>query len=178
MKAGVTLSFLLLSAGAPALAQESAAAVVPAQVRALDGCWQGEGVVMNKPVAIALTARPITEGAMFLIEAQSHAKSDPTDRYAAHLVFGGRGAPPKIGEATAILGFWIDSFGGVFTASGVGSSVADGFDVAYAYPDATFINRWRLTTDLLTWTIVAKSGSAPEAAFAHYDLKRSSCAEK
>lgn len=93
MKARGALSFLLLSVSAPALAQDPAVAVVPAQVRALDGCWQGEGAVMDKPVAITLTTRPITEGAMFLVEAHSHAKSDPTDRYAAHLVFGGRRAP-------------------------------------------------------------------------------------
>ena len=178
MKAGVALSCLLLWAAAPTLAQASAAAVVPAQVRALDGCWRGQGVVMDKPVTIALTARPITEGAMFLIDAQSHAKSDAADRYAAHLVFGGRGPPPKAGEATAISGFWIDSFGGDFTASGVGTSVADGFDVSYAYPDATFINRWRRTGRHLTWTITAKDGAAPEAAFAHYDLEPSACAKK
>ncbi len=175
MKGYFSLSFLLLSVSAPALAQDPAPAAVPAQVRALDGCWRGEGVVMDKPVVISLAARPITEGVMFLVEVESHAKSDPNDRYAAHLVFGGRGAPPKDGEGTAISGFWIDSFGGDFTASGVGSATKDGFDVAYAYPDATFVNRWRRTSDRLTWTIVAKNGSAPEAAFASYDLKRTTC---
>ncbi len=178
MRVCVALSFLMLSASAPAFAQDPAPAVVPGQVRALEGCWQGEGLVMGKPVAIALTARPITEGVMFLVEAQSHAKFDPSDRYAAHLIFGGWGAPPKTGEAVAISGFWIDSFGGDFTAPGVGSAVADGFDVAYAYPDATFINRWRRTPEHLSWTIVAKTGSAPEAAFARYDLKRISCVAK
>jgi len=176
MKVFFSLSVLLLSVSAPALAQDPAPAAVPAQVRALEGCWRGEGVVMDKPVVISLTARPITQDAMFLVEAQSHAKSDPKDRYSAHLVFGGRGAPPGDGPATAISGFWIDSFGGDFTASGVGSAVKDGFDVAYAYPDATFINRWRGTADRLDWTIVAKSGSAPEAAFAAYALKRAVCA--
>lgn len=177
MKACVSLSLLLVSVSAPALAQDPAPAPVPAQVRALEGCWRGEGVVMDKPVLMGLTARPITEGVMFLVEAQSHAKSDPNDRYAAHLVFGGRGAPPKDGAGAAISGFWIDSFGGDFTATGAGSAVKDGFDVAYAYPDATFINRWRQTADHLTWTIVAKSGSAAEAAFASYDLRRTSCSQ-
>jgi hypothetical protein len=175
MKACFSLSCLLLSVGAPALAQDPAPAVVPTQVRALEGCWRGEGVVMDKPVVITLAARPITEGAMFLVEAQSQAKSDPNDRYAAHLVFGGHGAPPKDAEATAISGFWIDSFGGDFTASGAGSASPDGFEVAYAYPDATFVNRWRRTSDRLAWTIVAKSGSAPEAAFASYALARTTC---
>uniref|UniRef100_B0T8Z2 THAP4-like heme-binding beta-barrel domain-containing protein n=1 Tax=Caulobacter sp. (strain K31) TaxID=366602 RepID=B0T8Z2_CAUSK len=177
MKACFSLSLLLLSVSAPALAQDPAPAAVPAQVRALEGCWRGEGVVMDKPVVISLAARPITQGAMFLVEAQSHATSDPNDRYAAHLVFGGRGAPPKDGEATAISGFWIDSFGGDFTASGAGSVTKDGFDVAYAYPDATFVNRWRWKADRLAWSIVAKAGSAPEAAFASYELRRAPCAE-
>jgi hypothetical protein len=176
MRVSVALSSLVLFASAPARAQEAGSAVVPTQVRALGGCWRGEGLVMGKPVAIALTARPITEGAMFLIEVQSHAKADPTDRYAAHLIFGGRGAPPKTGEAVSISGVWIDSFGGDFTAVGAGSAVADGFDVAYAYPDATYTNRWRRTTQHLTWTIMAKNGSAREAAFASYDLKPTSCA--
>lgn len=177
MKSYALPSFLLLSIGAPAPAQDPAPAALPAQVRALEGCWRGEGVVMDKPVVISLAARPITEGAMFLVEADSQAKSDPRDRYAAHLIFGGRGAPPKEGEATAISGFWIDSFGGDFTATGVGSATATGFDVAYPYPDATFVNRWRRTSDRLAWTIVARSGSAPEAAFASYDLKRTACAK-
>jgi hypothetical protein len=178
MRLCVVVLFLMLSVSGPAFAQDPAPAVVPAQVRALEGCWEGEGLVMSKPVAVALTARPITEGAMFLVEAQSQAKSDRSDRYAAHLVFGGRGAPPHSGEAKAISGFWIDSFGGDFTATGVGSAVADGFDVAYAYGDATFTNQWRRTTDRLTWKITAKNGSASEKNFASYDLKRVSCAAK
>lgn len=178
MKASVSLPLMMLLASAPALAQDPAPAVVPAEVRGLEGCWAGEGVVMDKPVTISLAARPITEGAMFLIEVQSQAKADPKDRYAAHLVFGGHGAPPSAGQATAISGYWIDSFGGDFTASGAGSAVTDGFDIAYAYPDATFVNRWRRTSDRLSWTIVAKNGAAPEARFASYDLKRTRCAAR
>lgn len=169
------LTSLLFSAAAPALAQDPAPAMVPAAVRALEGCWRGEGVVMDKPVVITLNARPITEGTMFLVETSSQAKADPADRYAAHLVFGGRGAPPKTGEASAISAFWIDSFGGDYTATGAGSAGKTGFEVAYAYPEATFINRWTQTPDRLTWVIVAKSGAAPEQVFASYALMRTTC---
>lgn len=159
-----------LAAAAPALAQDDPPpAPVPAQVRALEGCWTGAGEVMGKAVTLDLSARPITEGTMFLVEAQSHAVADPKDRYAAHLVFGGKGDAP-----TAVSGFWIDSFGGDFTATGAGAATTDGFDIAYAYPDASFVNRWRRAGETLSWTIVAKTAKA-ENAFARYDLKRATC---
>jgi hypothetical protein len=170
---GVLAAAMLI--GAPALAQDDPPpAPVPVQVRALEGCWTGAGAVLGKAVTLALTARPITEGTMFLVEAQSHAVADPKDRYAAHLVFGGKGPAPKSGEATAVSGFWIDSFGGDFTATGAGAAAADGFEIAYAYPDASFVNRWRRTGETLSWTIMAKTAKA-ENAFAHYDLKRTAC---
>lgn len=159
-----------LAIGAPALAQDDPPpAPVPAEVRALSGCWTGAGEVMGKPVTIALAAKPITEGAMFLVEARSHAITDPKDRYAAHLIFGGKGSEPS-----AVSGFWIDSFGGDFTATGAGAATPDGFDIAYAYPDASFVNRWRRAGETLSWTIVAKTAKA-ENAFARYDLKRVAC---
>ncbi len=164
-----------LTAAAPALAQDDPPpAPIPGQVRVLEGCWAGTGEVMGKAVTIALTAKPITEGTMFLIEAKSHAVADPKDRYAAHLVFGGKGPAPKSDQASAISGFWIDSFGGDFTAIGSGAATADGFDIAYAYPDASFVNRWRPAGETLSWTIVAKTAKA-ENAFARYDLKRTDC---
>jgi hypothetical protein len=82
---------LLLSlAGGSALAQDAPPPQVPAQVTALAGCWRGTGEVMGKPVTLSLSAKPIALGAMFLIEAESQAKADPADRYAAHLVIGAR----------------------------------------------------------------------------------------
>ncbi|WP_343699704.1 hypothetical protein [Caulobacter sp.] len=159
-----------LAAATPALAQaDPPPAPVPASVRALEGCWTGTGHVMGKAVTLDLSAKPITEGTMFLVEAQSHAVADPKDRYAAHLVFGGKGGAPM-----AVSGFWIDSFGGDFTATGAGAATADGFDIAYAYPDASFVNRWRRAGETLSWTIVAKTAKA-ENAFARYDLKRTAC---
>ncbi len=174
---GVLILAAALAVGAPALAQDDPPpAPLPAQVRTLEGCWAGAGEVMGKPVTLALAAKPITEGTMFLVEARSHAVADPKDRYAAHLVFGGKGIPSKGVEATAVSGFWIDSFGGDFTATGVGAATADGFDIAYAYPDASFVNRWRRAGEALSWTIVAKTAKG-ENAFARYELKRTPCSK-
>jgi hypothetical protein len=147
---------------------------VPAEVRALEGCWRGAGDVMGKAVEITLAAHPVALGTMLTVDADSRATADPKDRYAAHLVLGGKGAAPKDGSATGISGFWSDSFGGDFTAVGQGAALAGGFDIAYAYPDAAFVNRWRRDGDRLTWTIVARSGTK-ETPFARYALVRSAC---
>jgi hypothetical protein len=174
MKVSSALAGLLLSLMAgSALAREAPPPQAPAELQALAGCWRGTGEVMGKPVTIALSAKPIALGAMFLVEAESQATADPADRYAAHLVFGGRAA--KKDDPATLSGFWIDSFGGDYTATGVGAPRKDGFDIAYAYPDASFINRWTALGGRLEWTIVAKSGSAPEEAFAHYVLTRAKC---
>ncbi|PIB90354.1 hypothetical protein [Caulobacter sp. FWC2] len=169
-----SVSFLVLATAGAARAEDPPPAPVPAEVRALKGCWRGVGDVMGKAVEITLAARPVALGTMLTVDADSRAKADPKDRYAAHLVFGGRGAPPQDGQPTGVSGFWSDSFGGDFTAVGQGAAQPSGFDIAYAYPDASFVNRWRRDGDRLTWTIVAKSG-AKEAPFARYDLARSAC---
>lgn len=173
MKVSSALAGLLLSLTAGSALAQEAAPQVPAEVRALAGCWRGAGEVMGKPVTIILSAKPIALGAMFLVETQSQATADPADRYAAHLVFGGRTA--KKDDPATLSGFWIDSFGGDYTATGVGAPRKDGFDIAYAYSDASFVNRWTASGDRLDWTIVAKSGSKPEQAFARYALTRAKC---
>jgi len=175
MKISNALVLLLPLAGGPALAQEAPPIQAPAPLRALDGCWQGAGEVMGKPVTITLSARPIVEGALVLVEAQSQATADPADRYAAHLLFGGRTQTPQ--EPATISGFWADSFGGDYTATGLGLATPDGFEIAYAYADARFINRWKVQGDRLDWRIVAKTGAAPEKAFAQYALTRTACAD-
>jgi hypothetical protein len=175
MKSHGWMALALLSAGGVAHAQDPSPAPIPAQVRALEGCWQGNGAVMGKSVVISLSARPITAAALFLVEADSHATSDPADRYAAHLIFGGHSPTGKAAGQPTISAFWADSFGGDFTAVGAGSAGPSGFEVAYAYPDATYVNRWRLSADRLAWTIVARSGAASETTFASYELKRAVC---
>lgn len=170
----VSLSILLLAMAGAARAEDPPPAPVPAEVGALQGCWRGAGEVMGKTVEITLAAKPVALGTMLTVDADSRAKADPKDRYAAHLVFGGRGAAPKGSSPSGVSGFWSDSFGGDFTAVGQGAAQPGGFDIAYAYPDASYVNRWRRDGDRLTWTIVAQSG-AKEAPFARYELTRTSC---
>lgn len=147
---------------------------LPSGVAALQGCWQGTGAVMDKPVTITLSARPIVLGAMFVVDAQSTARADPQDRYAAQLTFGGAKKPT--GASTdPITGFWADSFGGSFATSGSGANRPDGFDMTYPYPDAAFVNQWRQTGDRLTWTIVAHQADGQDSPFARYTLTRVPC---
>lgn len=156
--------------------QEAGPATVPPAVTALAGCWEGTGSVMGKPVSIRLTARPIAENALFLIETKSQATANPADRYAAHLIFGGKSAP-KAGDANeTISAFWADSFGGDYTAIGVGAPRADGFEVAYAYPDTQFINRWTAGAKNLSWNITARDDAGSESVFATYELASMTCA--
>jgi len=175
MKVSNALALLLPLAAGSALAKEAPAIQAPAPVRALDGCWRGAGEVMGKPVTITLSARAIVEGAMVLVETQSQATADPSDRYAAHLLFGGRTKTEQ--DPATISGFWADSFGGDYTAIGLGSPRPDGFEIAYVYADARFINRWTVQGDRLDWRIVAKTGAGPEKDFAHYALTRAACAD-
>lgn len=169
----LALSVLSMMAGT-AWAEDPPPAPVPVQVRALEGCWRGAGDVMGKSVEITLAAKSVALGTALTVDADSHAKADPKDRYAAHLVLAGRGAAPQDGAPTGVSGFWADSFGGDFTATGKGEVQPGGFDIAYAYPDALFVNRWRRDGERLTWTIVARTG-AKEAPFASYVLTRAAC---
>ena len=129
---------------------------------------------MGKPVTITFSAKPIVGDALFVIDAASVAKDDAADRYFAHLILGG--ARPASGTpAEQISGFWADSFGGEFTATGQGSSRPDGFDMTYAYPESAFLNHWRFQGDNLTWEIVARDTSGRESPFASYSLAKASC---
>ncbi|KAK0344771.1 hypothetical protein LTR94_013075 [Friedmanniomyces endolithicus] len=153
------MALLLLPTAAQAA--ESGTIAVPEAVLALNGCWQGEGNVMGKPVPL---------DAMLALDVESSALADPKDRYAAHLIFGGTE------KSHPIIGFWADSFGGAFTALGEGESQPDGFDIDYAYPDATFVNRWRIKGAQLTWDIVARDEANAEKPFASYSLHKVACA--
>jgi hypothetical protein len=156
-------------------AAEPGAASIPSSVSALKGCWRGVGEAVGKRVLVALSAKPILQGAMFTVDVESSAIADPKDRYSAHLIFGGgdRGAD---GRGDDITGFWADSFGGAYTAAGRGKSRQDGFDVTYPYPDDAFVNRWTLSGDRLTWTIVARDRKGLEKPFASYAMSRAPCA--
>ena len=48
--------------------------------------------------------------------------------------------------------------------------------IAYAYPDATFVNRWTVGPSAATWTIVARDETGADTPFATYALTRTPCA--
>ena len=172
MKVSSALALLASLAAGPVAAQSTAPPQLPAQVTALAGCWRGSGEVMGKPVTLTLSAKPIALDAMFLIEAESQAKADPADRYAAHLVIGVRAG--KDGSSATLASFWADSFGGDYTATGAGAVREDGFEIAYPYPPASFVNRWTVAGDRLDWRITAREGDKDQT-FAHYEATRVAC---
>lgn len=172
MKISTVVGAALVLAAGSAAAQDAPSAPLPAQVKALEGCWRGSGEVMGKAVTLDLSAKPVALGAMFVIEAASQAKADPKDVYAAHLVLGARKAKGQFPET--LTGYWADSFGGDFTTTGAGAVREDGFEVSYSYPPASFLNRWTLTGDKLTWTITARDGDKTQA-FAAYEATRAAC---
>ncbi|MBM9402849.1 hypothetical protein JUN65_14805 [Gluconacetobacter azotocaptans] len=171
---GSVWATIVLAASVANAAEPGAAQLLPA-VSALKGCWQGDGEVMGKPVTITLSAKPIVQDAMFVVDVDSSAKADAHDRYSAHLFFGG-GKPSTGNAAEQIVGFWADSFGGTFTATGNGVSHKDGFEMVYRYPEDTYVNRWRLIGGRLTWDIAARDDKGKETRFAGYSLARAECA--
>ena len=172
MKLLSTLAVLASLIAGPALADDAPSAPLPAQVRALEGCWRGEGEVMGKAVTLTIAAKPVALGALLVIETESQAKADAADRYAAHLVVGARAAKGAL--PATLTGYWADSFGGDYTATGAGAVREDGFEIAYTYPDASFLNRWTLAGDKLDWKITARDGGK-EQPFAHYAATRTAC---
>ncbi|PVM83103.1 hypothetical protein DDF67_22405 [Caulobacter endophyticus] len=163
----------LLAAGGAHAAEDPPPTPPPVEVEALAGCWKGQGTVMGKPVTIALKAAPIVGGAMMLVQADSAAKADPTDAYAAHLLLGGR--KTKAGEPAAIVGLWADSFGGDGASQGAGKVTADGFEVTYPYGETAFVNRWVRSGEHLGWSIVMRGAGGKEQGFASYELDRVGC---
>lgn len=164
----------LVGVSSAAYSAEPSATPVPQPVTALSGCWEGRGEVMGKPVTIAVIAKPIVQDAMLALDAESSAVADAQDRYSAHLIFGGASKQPGA-TADQVVGYWADSFGGAYAALGRGETRPDGFDIAYQYPDDAFVNRWRLSGDLVTWQIAARDGKGTEKPFARYSLHKVAC---
>jgi hypothetical protein len=164
----------LFSLPSVADAAEPGTTQVPKSVVAIAGCWNGRGEVMSKPVTIAITAKLIVQDALLALDAESSAIADPTDRYSAHLIFGGTDKQPGV-TADQIVGFWGDSFGGAVTATGHGESLTNGFDITYQYAENGFVNRWRISGDRLMWQIVARDKKGAEKPFASYLLSKADC---
>ncbi|RKF19185.1 hypothetical protein D6851_11945 [Altericroceibacterium spongiae] len=155
-------------------AAEPGTAPLPQALLATVGCWSGDGEVMGKPVTIDIAAKPIVQDAMLALDARSTATADPDDKYAAHLIFGAAARQPGA-PTERITGFWADSFGGAFTATGDGESHPDSFDMTYRYADNAFVNHWHISKNRLTWQIVAQDGEGAEKPFASYSLDRTPC---
>ncbi|WP_454798663.1 hypothetical protein [Novosphingobium lindaniclasticum] len=177
---GVSMRGLSVFAGWAVLASTGAAhaaepppPAIPTAISPLQGCWEGTGEVMKKPVTIALVGKPVALRAILTVDAESHTIADPADRYSAHLVFGGAMVLP--GSEPDLVGYWADSFGGAMTASGSGSSRPDGFDMSYQYEDGVFLNHWRFDGEKLSWMIVSQDQKKGEEAFASYTLTRVKC---
>ncbi|WP_010542823.1 hypothetical protein [Sphingomonas elodea] len=170
------LGFLIAGAALPLAftTQAQSVAPPPAGLHAIEGCWQGNGTVMGKPVTLTLHAAPAALGAMIAVDTTSVAATDATDRYAAHLVFGWLPAKPG-GPAGALTGYWADSFGGAFAAPGEGEAEAQGFEMRYRFGEDIFVNRWRRMAQTLDWTIIARDTAGKEQAFAAYRLKAAPC---
>jgi len=169
------LNHLLIAASGLLLASAAQAqtdAPPPAALQALQGCWHGSGTVMGKHVTLTLRAEPTALGAMIALDTTSVANADPTDRYAAHLVFGW--LPPKEGRPV-LTGYWADSFGGAFAAPGEGEAQAERFEMRYRFGSDTFVNRWQRSAQGLDWTIIARDAAGKEQPFASYRLTAAPC---
>ena len=157
-----------------AAAQMPTSAPIPRPVAALEGCWRGTGEAVGKHVAVALAVRRILDRAMVSVDVESHTLGNDQDRYSAHLVFGGL-EPAQAVTKDDVVAFWSDTFGGAYAVMGRGRSLRDGFDVTYNYPDATFVNRWRLEQRGLRWVIVQRDHTGAEKPFATYSLTSAPC---
>ncbi|WP_220093256.1 hypothetical protein [Swingsia samuiensis] len=151
-------------------AAEPGSIPVPASITSLTGCWHGEGEVMGKPVTITIVAKSIVQNAMFSIDVDSVAKEDPSDRYSAHLIFGGD-KPLSEKSDKPIIGFWSDSFGGSFSSLGKGISNFNGFEITYG----SFINKWKKSGEKLNWNITSKDKKGKLYSFASYSLTKTIC---
>ena len=143
---------------------------LPQGLMLLKGCWRGAGEVEGKPVTMTMAAQPAALDALLLVDADSAAVDDAGDRHVAHLVFAGDGKPGQ-----GVTGFWADSFGGGYTATGRGKAGPDGFDITYAYPDAAYINEWRVAANRLEWRIFARGSQGSVSIFARYALTKTPC---
>jgi hypothetical protein len=178
MAATTMLRLLALSSLASAWPVQAAdAPLLPAPLRAIEGCWAGEGRVMGKPVTMAIRAMPAALNALMIVEAESQAIEDPADLYAAHLTLGAS-TPGDEKAVPQLTGYWADSFGGGYAAAGRGVVRGDGFDIDYGYPDATFVNRWRPQGQTLRWEIIARSADGKEKPFADYVVRKVACTKK
>lgn len=130
----------------------------------LTGCWAATGTVGDKPVTMVVRGSWRLGGRYLLIEAHG---LDPADPYDAAVVIGGH-------DSNQVNGWWMDSFGAGYSTAGAGSADAAGIRIDFAYPDASYRNRFTPDGAGWAWTITEHKG-AGDTPFASYRLTRSDC---
>jgi hypothetical protein len=130
----------------------------------LAGCWAAAGTVGDKPVTMAMRGSWRLGGRYLLLEAQG---LDPADPYDAAVVLGDH-------DGDKVSGWWMDSFGAGYSAAGAGGADAAGIRVDFAYPNASYVNRFTPDGAGWAWTITEHK-PAGDTPFASYRLTRSAC---
>lgn len=144
-----------------------ASAVAPAEVSlgALAGCWSASGEVQGKQTENLVRGSWRLGNRYLLLELHG---LDPADPYDAAIVMA------DAGEG-AIAAYWMDSFGAAYSVSGAGRSTGSELVISYAYPDATYVNRFARTAAGWDWRVTEEKLGQGAENFAHYTLTPASC---
>lgn len=152
-------------AGGPSRAQPAAGAASPLQ--GLIGCWFSPGAVQGKATQNLVRGAWRLGQRYLLLEVHG---LDPADPYDAAIVMADAGQG-------AVTAFWMDSFGGAYSVSGSGRAEPTGIVVSYAYPDATYVNRFIRTSNGWDWRVTEERANQAPELFASYALTPTSCAD-
>ncbi len=167
MKAIAALLAACAAACAPAEPQpEPAPAASASPLNGLVGCWSASGEVQGKHTENMMRAAWRLDGRYLLLEVHG---LDPADPYDAAIVMADSGEG-------ALTAYWMDSFGGAYSVHGAGRATPSELVVNYAYPDATYVNRFNRTADGWDWRVDEERANQAPRMFAHYTLRPGSCA--
>ena len=154
--------WLALAAALPAYTQPPGLRTVGG----LAGCWTAPGQVRGKDARSVARGEWHLGGRYFVL----HLKAVTKQPYEAAITYGAGEKPGAIGS------FWADTFGGLYEPSlGLGAAMADGFALAYRFPDAVYANRFVRHGNDWTWTIYEQAPGKPDKLFARYELTSASC---
>ena len=159
-------AILALSFAGAASAADTEADGAKAAVNALVGCWKGAGQVKGTPTDNDVVVTPRLDGKYLTVAVTSR---DPKNPYRAVVILAWAGG-------RRLTSFWMDTFGGEYSAAGSGAVASDGaLEITYPYPDADFVNTFIRSGNGLFWEIVEKKHGAPSRNFATYSLFPVSC---
>ncbi len=138
-----------------------------ATLGSLAGCWRVTGQVRGE--ASPSIARGQWHLGRRYFTLQLRAVGKKAD-YEAAITYGAGEKPGTIGSV------WHDTFGGLYEPSlGRGERTIDGFVQVYRFTDANYVNRFVRDGRDWRWTIHETAAGKPDALFASYLLKPSSC---